>query len=66
MKCTIISSCCSILVRDLSYGSEEIFLIDKIEKENNVSATRVQQFCVCLGFCCRLTSSGIERAVKRD
>lgn len=43
MKCTIISSCCSILVRDLSYGSEEIFLIDKIEKENNVTAARVQQ-----------------------
>lgn len=49
MKCTIISSCCSILVRDLSYGSEEIFLIDKIEKENNVSATRVQQFLCLLG-----------------
>lgn len=49
MKCTIISSCCSILVRDLSYGSEEIFLIDEIEKENNVSATRVQQFLFAWG-----------------
>lgn len=48
MKCTIISSCCSILVRDLTYGSEEIFLIDKIEKENNVSATSVQQQFLCL------------------
>lgn len=49
MKCTIISSCCSILVRDLSYGSEEIFLIDKIEKENNVSVTSMQQFLCLLG-----------------
>lgn len=48
MKCTIISSCCSILVRDLTYGSEEIFLIDKIEKENNVSATSVQRQFLCL------------------
>lgn len=47
MKRTIISSCCSILVRDLSYGSEEIFRIDKIEEESSVRATSVQQ---CLGL----------------
>lgn len=49
MKCTIISSCCSILVRDLSNGCEEIFLIDKIEKENNVSAASVLQLLCLLG-----------------